>query len=403
MERWQLSQKELARYGVIQNTIEGYLNVDLAAEELCLSRRQVFRLKRRLKEKGIEGLIHANRGRASPKRTKDSLRDTIDYLYQEKYTGFNISHFTEMLEEREEIFMSRETVRGILLEKGSYEKKKKYPKHRSFREPMPKEGMMIQFDTSDHDWLQARGPKMKLIGGIDDATKDVPHAQFALKDSLEANMAVLKTIIEKKGIPLSLYVDKDSKFITIRHGGLHVNIKRDQQKTQMQRAWDELGINVIYAESPQAKGRIERLWGTFQDRLISELRLEGICTLEEANRYLHTVFLPRHNKKFIRKPRVEEKAYRPIPQGMDLSQILCIKDRRQVQGDNTIGYDTRIYQILPTETRFGFAKARVEVQKHLDGTIHIFYKGQEFPFKPIIPQEDERYAPSQKEAFLVGV
>lgn len=403
MERWQLSQKELARYGVIQNTIEGYLNVDLAAEELCLSRRQVFRLKRKLKEKGIEGLIHANRGRASPKRTKDSLRDTIDYLYQEKYTGFNISHFTEMLQEREEIFMSRETVRGILLEKGSYEKKKKYPKHRSFREPMPKEGMMIQFDTSDHDWLQARGPKMKLIGGIDDASKDVPHAQFALKDSLEANMAVLKTIIEKKGIPLSLYVDKDSKFITTRHGGLHVNIKRDQQKTQMQRAWDELGINVIYAESPQAKGRIERLWGTFQDRLISELRLEGVCTLEEANRYLHTVFLPRHNKKFIRKPRVEEKAYRPIPQGMDLSQILCIKDRRQVQGDNTIGYDTRIYQILPTETRFGFAKARVEVQKHLDGTIHIFYKGQELPFKPIIPQEDERYAPSQKEALLVGV
>ncbi len=403
MERWQLSQKELTRYGVIQNTIEGYLNVDLAAEELCLSRRQVFRLKRKLKEKGIEGLIHANRGRASPKRTKDSLRDTIDYLYQEKYTGFNISHFTEMLQEREEIFMSRETVRGILLEKGSYEKKKKYPKHRSFREPMPKEGMMIQFDTSDHDWLQARGPKMKLIGGIDDASKDVPHAQFALKDSLEANMAVLKTIIEKKGIPLSLYVDRDSKFITTRHGGLHVNIKRDQQKTQMQRAWNELGINVIYAESPQVKGRIERLWGTFQDRLISELRLEGVCTLEEANRYLHTVFLPRHNKKFIRKPRVEEKAYRPIPQGMDLSQILCIKDKRQVQGDNTIGYDTRIYQILPTETRFGFAKARVEVQKHLDGTIHIFYKGQELPFKPIIPQEDERYAPSQKEALLVGV
>ena len=404
MERWQLSQKELARYGVIQNTIEGYLNVDLAAEELCLSRRQVFRLKRRLKEKGIEGLIHANRGRASPKRTKDSLRDTIDYLYQEKYTGFNISHFTEMLQEREEIFISRETVRGILLEKGSYEKKKKYPKHRSFREPMPKEGMMIQFDTSDHDWLEARGPKMKLIGGIDDATKDVPHAQFALKDSLEANMAVLKTIIEKKGIPLSLYVDRDSKFITTRHGGLHVNIKRNQQKTRMQRAWDELGINVIYAESPQAKGRIERLWGTFQDRLISELRLEGISNLEEANRYLHTVFLPKYNKKFTRKPRVEEKAYRPIPQGMNLSQILCIKDKRQVQGDNTIGYDTRRYQILPTETRFGFAKAKVEVQKHLDGSIHIFYKEEELPFKPIVPVEDEQlYVPSQKEALLVGV
>ena len=143
--------------------------------------------------------------------------------------------------------------------------------------------------------------------------------------------------------------------------------------------------------------------GTFQDRLISELRLEGISNLEEANRYLHTVFLPKYNKKFTRKPRVEEKAYRPIPQGMDLSQILCIKDRRQVQGDNTIGYDTRIYQILPTETRSGFAKAKVEVQRHLDESIHIFYKEEELPYKLIVPQEEKRYVPSQKEALLVGV
>jgi len=403
MQRWQLSQKEIARYGIIQNTTEGYLKADLAAEELCLSRRQIFRLKRRLKEEGIEGLIHRSRGRASPRRTKESLKDTIGYLYQGKYAGFNISHFTEMLYEREGILISRETVRGILLKKGSYEKKKKYPKHRSWREPMPKEGMMLLFDTSDHDWLQGRGPKMKLIGGIDDATKDVPHAQFALTDSLEANMATLRRIIEKRGIPLSLYVDKDSKFITTRHGGLHVRIKQHQEKTRMQRAFDELGINVIYAESPQAKGRIERLWGTFQDRLISELRLEGILSLEEANEYLHTVFLPKHNKKFTRKPKVEEKAYRPVPEEMDLKQILCIKEERHVQGDNTISFEARRYQILPTETRLGFARAKVEVQRHLNGTIHIFYKGEELPCKPIIFPKDDRYVPSQTEASLVGV
>jgi len=403
MERWQLSQKELTRYSVIENTIEGYLNVDEAREQLHLSRRQVFRLKRKLKEKGIEGLIHGNRGRASPRRVEDYLRDTIDYLYRGKYDGFNISHFTEMLAERERIFISRETVRGILLEKGSYEKKKRYPKHRSFREPMPKEGMMLQFDTSDHDWLEGRGPKIKLIAGIDDATKDVPYALFALKDSAEKNMTTSKEIIKRKGIPLSLYVDKDSKFITTRHGGLYVNIKEDQEKTQMQRAWEELGINVIFAESPQAKGRIERLWGTFQDRLISELRLEGISSLEEANEYLDSVFLPKYNKKFTRKPKVKEVAYRPIPQGMDLDRILCIKEKRRVQGDHTISYKGRRYQILPTETRFGFAKAKVEVQKHLDGTIHIFYKGEELPYKLIVPQEDERYASSQMEALAVGV
>ena len=403
MQRWQLSQKEIARYGVIENTIEGYLKADLAAEELCLSKRQVFRLKRKLKEKGIEGIIHGNRGRASPRRIPDAARDTIDYLYRGKYDGFNISHFTEMLAEREEIFISRETVRGILLEKGSCEKKKKYPKHRSWREPMPKEGMMLQFDTSDHDWLEARGPRIKLIGGIDDATKDVPWALFAYQDSVEENMAVLKRIIKRKGIPLSLYVDKDSKFITTRHGGLHVRIKKDQEKTQMQRAWDELGISVIFAESPQAKGRIERLWGTFQDRLISELRLEGISSLKEANNYLRSVFLVKYKRKFTRKPKVEDSAYRPIPQGIDLDRIFSIKEERCVQWDNTISYETRRYQILPTETRLGFAKAKVEVQRHLNGTIHIFYKGEKLPCKPILPQEDERYVPSQKEALLVGV
>jgi transposase len=403
MEKWQLSQKEIARYGVIQNTIEGYLKVDLAAEELCLSRRQIFRLKRKLKEKGIEGFIHGNRGKPSPRRTKEQIRDTINYLYQEKYDGFNISHFTEMLEEREGIFISREAVRGILLEKGSYKKKKRYPKHRSWREPMPKEGMMLQYDTSDHDWLEGRGPKIKLIGGIDDATKDVPWALFVLKDSVEKNMATSKEMVKRKGIPLSLYVDKDSKFITTRHGGLHVNIKKEQKKTQMQRAWEELGINVIYAESPQAKGRIERLWGTFQDRLISELRLEGISSLEGANKYLHNVFLSKYNKRFTRKPRVEEVAYRPIPEGMDLDRVFSIKEERRVQGDNTISYEGRRYQILPTETRFGFAKARVEVQKHLDGTIHIFYKGEELPHKLIVIQEEKRYAPSQMEALAVEV
>ena len=202
MERWQLSTKELARYSVIENTIEGYLKAGQAAEQLHLSIRQIFRLKKALREEGVEGLIHGNRGRPSPRRVKEYLRDTIDYLYRGKYDGFNISHFTEMLEERERILLSRETVRSILLEKGSYEKKKNYPKHRSFREPMPKEGMMLQFDTSDHDWLQERGPKIKLIGGIDDATKDVPWAQFAYQDSVEENMATCKKIVKRKGIPL---------------------------------------------------------------------------------------------------------------------------------------------------------------------------------------------------------
>lgn len=138
---------------------------------------------------------------------------------------------------------------------------------------------MLQYDTSDHDWLEGRGPKIKLIGGIDDATGNVPYAQFVYEDSVQENMATLRKIVEIKGIPLSIYVDKDSKFITTRHQSVHVNLKKDYKKTQIGRAWDELGINPIFADSPQVKGRIERLWKTFQDRLISELRLERYLNL----------------------------------------------------------------------------------------------------------------------------
>lgn len=391
MERWQLNVKEITRYNVIENAVKGYLKAHQAAEQLYLSIRQIFRLKKTLREKGIEGLIHGNKGRTSPHRVPDNVRDRIDTLYKGKYTGFNISHFTEMLAERESIFLSWETVRGILLKKGSYEKKKKQPKHRSWREPMPREGMMLQYDTSDHDWLEGRGPKIKLIGGIDDATGEVPYAQFAYKDSVEENMDTFKKIVEIKGIPLSIYVDRDSKFITTRHKGIHVNLRGDYGATQMKRAWDELGINVIFADSPQAKGRIERLWETFQDRLISELRLEGISTLEGANEYLHSVFLSKHNRKFARKPKLEGSAYRSIPEGMDLNHIFCLKEMRQVYGDHTISYKGRKYEILPTKTRFSFAKAKVEVQKHLDGSIHIFYKEEELKYR-LIPTREKIYS-----------
>lgn len=390
MERWQLSIKEITKYSVIKNAVKGYLKAYQAAEQLNLSIRQIFRLKRAFRKRGMEGLIHGNKGKQSPCRIPENIRDKVDSLYRGKYKGFNISHFTEELEEREEIFLSRETVRGILLKKGSYEKKKKQPKHRSWREPMPREGMMLQYDTSDHDWLEGRGPKIKLIGGIDDATGEVPYAQFAYEDSVEENMDTFKKIIEKKGIPLSIYVDRDSKFITTRHKGIHVNLRGDYGATQMRRAWDELGINVIFADSPQGKGRIERLWGTFQDRLISELRLEGISNLEGANEYLHSIFLSKHNKRFARKPKLEEPAYRSIPEEMDLDTIFCLKESRQVHGDHTISYKGKKYEILPTKTRFSFAKAKVEVHKRLDRSIHIFYKGEELKYR-LIPARDKRY------------
>jgi len=401
MKRWQLSAKEITKYAIVNDAIKEHLKSNQAAEQLGLSTRQIFRLKKALREKGLDGIIHGNKGKRSPRRIPDSIRDRIDLLYKGRYVGFNISHFTEMLEDEEGIILSRETVRGILLEKGSYKKRKKQPKHRSWREPKPKEGMMLQYDTSDHDWLEGRGPRIKLIGGIDDATGNVPYAQFAYEDSVEENMATSKKIIQIKGIPLSIYVDRDSKFITTRHQGIHVNLKGNYKETQMGRAWDELGINVIFADSPQAKGRIERLWQTFQDRLISELRLMNISTLEGANEYLHSVFLPKYNQKFTRKPRLEEVAYRPIPEGMDLDRIFCLKKMRQVHGDHTVSYKGRKYLILPTKTRFSFAKAQVEVHKRLDGSIHIFYQGEELNYR-LISLRERNYVPSEDDVLAMA-
>ena len=154
MERWQLSTKEITKYTIINDAVRGCLKANQAAGQLNLSTRQIFRLKKALREEGIDGIIHGNRGKRSPRRIPDDIRDRIDSLYKGIYFGFNISHFTEKLEKRESISLSRETVRGILLKKGSYERRKKQPKHRSWREPRPKEGMMLQYDTSDHDWLE---------------------------------------------------------------------------------------------------------------------------------------------------------------------------------------------------------------------------------------------------------
>jgi hypothetical protein len=242
---------------------------------------------------------------------------------------------------------------------------------------------MLQFDTSDHDWLESRGPRLYLIGGIDDATSGCPGARFALSDSCSENMGVLKQIVETKGIPLCFYCDRDSKFKTTRHEGLHYQLKGEYGQTQIERALSELGVEIIYAHSPQAKGRVERAWGTFQDRLCSELRLHKISTLQAANRYLTKKFIPGYNIKFAHPAREAGSAYRALPEDLDLNNIFCTKEERTVASDNTISYKTKTFQILPCKYRISFVKAKVMVHTHLDESIHIFFKEQELRYKRI--------------------
>ncbi len=378
-----LTMKDLNKYNTVTEVIEGYLKVKEAGKILKLSERQIYRIKNRVEREGVKGILHKSRGVKRARWLTQDVQDKVVHLYNTKYKGFNITHVTEYLNTEEKIKISKESLREILLKRGFHTKSKRHSKHLQWREPRAREGQMMQFDTSDHDWLEGRGPRLYLIGGIDDATSACPGARFALSDSCNENMGVLKQIVEAKGIPLSFYCDRDSKFKTTRHKGLHYQLKGDYDQTQIARALSELGVEIIYANSPQAKGRVERAWGTFQDRLCSELRLHKISTLQAANHYLTRTFIPKYNSKFARLPRAKGSAYRALPKDLDLSNIFCIKEERTVTSDNTISYKAKTFQILPSNYRISFVRAKVMVHEHLDGSIHIFFKEQELRHKQV--------------------
>jgi len=328
----------------------------------------------------------------------------VKRLYEDKYKGFNMSHFTEYLNEEEGIGISRETVRRILRVSGVYEKKaRRPPKHRQSRVPMAREGQMTQMDTSPHRWLPGLDRQINLICLADDATNKIQAGWVVEHDTTVENMRVLKMYFRSKGLPWSLYLDRDSKFKTTRGGGCHLNVSEKQGETQIQRAMDELGVELIHAGSPQAKGRIERDFRTLQDRFINELRLNGITTLDGANNYLWEEFIPKWNRRFGHSARQEGSAHRPVPVGIRLDDILCLKHQRRVYKDNTISYNGQKYQILPDPYRANYSRARVEVREHLNGKMSVVYKGRKLRHKKItrITKKQRREA-LKEEALIQG-
>jgi transposase len=398
-----LTMQEAERYKVISEVEGGYLKVKEAGEILGLSERQVYRIKTRVEREGAGGVIHRSKGKKRPRWLRGRVKAKIDHLYRTKYRGFNLTHMTEFLNQEEGIKVSRESVRQILLEKGSYTKQRRYPKHRQRREPCSREGQMVQYDTSNHDWLEGRGPRLYLIGGVDDATSKVAWAKFVLTDGVRENMEVFKSMVRRRGIPLSVYVDRGSNFKTTRHQSMEYQLKGEYPDTQFARALRELGIRIIYAYSPQAKGRIERKFGVFQDRLCSELRLHKISTLEDANRYLGEKFIPKHNRRFSRTAKEPGSAYSSLPKGLSLKEVFCLKEERTVAGDNTISYNGRAFQILPNEYRLSYCKAKVEVHEYPDGSINIFYQSKKLKHKSISKEKTKSLSCviEQKETELV--
>jgi len=368
--------KEVQRAKVISNYLNHYISSAQAAQTLNLSSRQFWRLLARFRSQGDIGLAHRNRGKPSPKKITKEMEVNIISLRNSKYLNFNDLHFTEKLNELEGLSISREKVRQILRYAGIPPKHShRSPKHRSRREPSPQAGVMLQIDASHHHWLENRNTALSLIAAIDDATNQIIYAHFELQETSFSYLRMLRFIAKSKGLPVSLYADRHSIFITSRQPTIDEQLQNQHPLTQLGRALFELGITYIPANSPQAKGRVERLFKTLQDRLVSELRLANISSIEDANKFL-SQFIKQFNLKFSRPPKNSQSAWRPLPHNLNLDSILCLKETRTVKSDNTISLHGTTLQIPPNPNIKSFAKAKVHTHQLINGQINIFYHDQ---------------------------
>ena len=371
-ETFTLSQKELQRVNVLSACIRGDLACASAAELLSLSVRHIKRLKKRLREDGEAALAHANRGRPSHRRLPDRTRQAVLRLARSKYAGFNDHHLAEKLSEVEGFRLSRETLRRLLRSAGiGSPRKRRPPAHRQRRLRSAREGQLIQLDGSPHDWLEGRGPRLTALGLQDDATGKILAAQFFPSETAQGYFHLLQSLLRRFGVPTAFYGDRSGIFVrNDEHWTIEEQLAGRQQPTQFGRALAELGITFIAAQSPQAKGRVERLWGVLQDRLRSELRLAGACDRDSANRVLRR-FVADYNRRFARTPREAPKAWRPAPE--QLERICAFVHERIVSNDNVVQWEGRRFQIPPQNRRFSFAGAKIQLYQALDGKVLLYY------------------------------
>jgi len=379
-----LNRKEQKRLMVLNQVEAGSMTGREVAEVLGLSLSQVRRILAAYRKEGAAALAHGNRGRKPHNALDGSLKKQVVELAQSTYAGCNTQHFTELLAEREGITLCRSSVRCVLLESGIRSpRKRRPPKRRSRRERYLQEGMLLQADGSRHDWLEGRGPWLSLIGAIDDATGKIPHALFREQEDAQGYFLLLRQIVSSYGIPMALYHDRHGIFERSKSvpESLEEQLEGRRAPTQFGRLMEELGITSIPSFSPQARGRIERLWGTFQDRLVSELRLAGARTLKEANQVLWD-FLPRYSQRFAIPAAQSGSAYRQPPGGFIPDEAFCFKYYRTVGLDNVVRFGEHRLQIMPTNGRLSYARARVEIHERLDGSLAVYYQGCCLATKP---------------------
>lgn len=384
-----MSQKEFQRVKVIENAAGGRLSIREASRLLHLSERQVQRLKRHYRSDSTDWVRHGNRGRPMPWAVSPPQKQLILTLARGKYRGFNDSHLREKLCAEEGLSLSRETVRRILrAAKLASPQKRRPQKYHSRRPPRPRFGMMALTDASRHDWLEDRGPVLTLIGFQDDATGQILAAHFQLEaENTLGYLRALQAMIVAHGVPLSLYRDRHSIFQrNDSHWTLAEQLAGKQSPTQLGRALDQLGIQQIPAYSPQAKGRIERAWRTFQDRLVSELRLARATTLSQANAVL-AHFCADYNQRFARPAAESVRDFRSLPRRFDLSRCLSLHYQRVVAADHIVTLGANSIALPPLPGHRGYAGETVELSHQLDGVLRV-YRGDVLLLALPVPLEE---------------
>jgi transposase len=392
-----LKISESKKYGVMEFLANGKITAAQAAERLHISVRQVFRLKSKFIQKGAEGLIHGNRGKKPANAVPREVRNRIAGFAKEEYKGASLNHISELLEERNQIYVSAKTVGNILKEASiSNTHTHKGVRKRRTRERRQSEGELVQIDASPFDWLET-GTTYNLHGAIDDATGKVLAAHFEPTECMKGYILMLEKMMKKHGVPASVYSDRHTIFFSQLHGKLSEEDESEGRKaplTQYGRMLYDLGIEHIAAHSPQAKGRIERLWGTFQHRLVVELRLAGIKTIASANEFVKK-YLDKHNKRFAFKSESGSSIFLPCPDARGLSVILSKQEARTVTGGSEISFEGVRYQLQRGTERVLMKKGeKVTVLSSVTGVLRGLWQGEiyDLSISPSEPMEREKAA-----------
>jgi hypothetical protein len=371
-----MSVKELSRVHVIRQTMENKLTQVKAGTLLGLTPRHIRRLIQRVAQGGDQGLAHRGRGTPSNRRLPEKLKTKALTLYEKQYGDFGPTLAAEQLAKRHGITLSDETLRGWLLATGVTHFQRRTRPHRAWRERKARRGELVQRDGSHHDWFEGRGPRCVLMAYIDDASSRVYARFYAYEGTIPA-MDSFTRYVRPYGVPLAIYADKHTTYQSPTPPTVEEQLAGVTPTSQCGRALGELGVELIPAHSPQAKGRVERLFQTFQDRVIKEMRLADVSTLETANEFLKG-YLPIYNQRFTVQPTQVADLHRPRPTSRDLDRSLCIKTARCLRKDFTIAHQRGLYQIHET-----VRAPRVLVEERVDGTMRITHQGRALDFHAI--------------------